>query len=87
LEAAVHKMTGLSARRFGLRGRGVLAPGHAADLVVFDEGAVIDRASYARPTEPCAGIDAVFINGRLACRDGLTTDAHAGQVLRHGVAP
>jgi N-acyl-D-amino-acid deacylase len=84
LEAAIHKMTGLSARRFGLAGRGVLAHGHHADVVVFDEQRVADRATYANPVEVSTGIDAVFVNGRLACRDGRTVDVHAGHVLRHG---
>lgn len=82
LETAVHKMTGLSARRFGLLNRGLLAPGYAADIVVFDEGSVGDRATFAKPTEPSVGIEAVFVNGELACRDGQTVNAHAGQVLR-----
>ncbi|QNK66355.1 D-aminoacylase [Variovorax sp. PAMC26660] len=87
LEAAVYKMTGLSARRFGLQGRGVLAQGHHADVVVFDEQQVADRATFANPTEVSTGIDAVFVNGRLACRDGHTMDVHAGRVLRHGRSP
>ena len=84
LETAVHKMTGLSARRFGLKGRGELAVGHHADVVVFDAHRVADRATYAQPTEVSAGIDAVYVNGRLACRDGQTQDVHAGRVLRRG---
>jgi N-acyl-D-amino-acid deacylase len=86
LEAAVYKMTGLSARRFGLHGRGVLAPGRHADVVVFDAQRVADRATFDNPTEVSAGIDAVFVNGRLACRDGRSMDVHAGRVLRHGRA-
>jgi N-acyl-D-amino-acid deacylase len=82
LETAVHKMTGLSARRFGLRGRGVLAVGNAADIVLFDENAVADRASFAQPTLVSAGIESVWVNGRLACRRGETRDVHAGRVLR-----
>lgn len=84
LETAVHKMTGLSARRFGLQGRGVLAPGYAADLVVFDPYTVTDEASFAHPTRPSTGIDAVYVNGQLACRQGQTIAAGAGQLLRHG---
>ncbi|WP_285414903.1 D-aminoacylase [Variovorax sp. efr-133-TYG-130] len=84
LETAVHKMTGLSARRFGLHKRGLLASGHHADIVVFDAQRVADRATFDHPTEPSAGIDAVFVNGRLACREGRTADVHAGRVLRHG---
>jgi N-acyl-D-amino-acid deacylase len=82
LEAAIHKMTGLSALRFSLVGRGTLAAGQQADIVVFDAQRITDHASYAQPTEASTGIDAVFVNGQLACRDGRTTDARAGQVLR-----
>lgn len=82
LETAVHKMSGLSARRFGLAHRGTIAPGNAADLVVFDPDHVADRASFEHPTTPSTGIDAVFVNGQLACENGRTVHAHAGQVLR-----
>jgi N-acyl-D-amino-acid deacylase len=83
LESAVYKMTGLPARRFGLAGRGHIAPGYAADVVVFDAARVQDRASFEDPARPSAGIDRVYVNGRLACQDGETVDAHAGRVLRH----
>lgn len=82
LETAVHKMTGLPARRFGLGGRGQLAPGFAADLVVFDAERVQDRATFDDPMRPAVGIRAVFVNGRLACSEGETVDGHAGRVLR-----
>ena len=84
LELAIHKMTGLSARRFGLRGRGVLAVGNFADVVIFDEHQVTDRASYQQPTQVSTGIDAVYVNGVLACKEGETVNANAGQVLRLG---
>ncbi len=82
LEEAVRKMTGLSASRFGLAGRGLLRPGYRADVVVFDEHTVVDRASFADPCRPSTGIAAVFVNGRLACRNGVSADLHAGAVLR-----
>lgn len=82
LEAAIYKMTGLSARRFGLAGRGTLAPGHHADIVIFDEHRVAANASYEHPTEVSSGITAVFVNGRLACRDGISVNVDAGRVLR-----
>ncbi|MBB6561778.1 N-acyl-D-amino-acid deacylase [Acidovorax soli] len=85
LETAIHKMSGLSARRFGLQDRGRIAPGCAADIVVFDADHVADRASFEHPTTPSAGIDAVFVNGQLACENGRTVHAHAGQVLRRRV--
>ena len=82
LELAIHKMTGLSARRFGLKRRGVLAVGNFADIVIFDEHQVTDRASYQHPTQVSKGIDAVYVNGVLACNRGETFNAHAGRVLR-----
>ncbi len=82
LELAIHKMTGLSARRFGLKGRGVLAVGSYADVVIFDEQCVTDRASYQQPAQLSSGIDAVFVNGVLACEQGHTVHHHAGRVLR-----
>ena len=82
LELAIHKMTGLSARRFGLKRRGVLALGNFADMVIFDEHQVTDCATYQQPTQVSTGIDAVYVNGVLACKAGQTINAHAGQVLR-----
>ena len=82
LETAIHKMTGLSARRFGLAGRGAIAIGHHADMVVFDENLIADRATFQHPTRTSAGIDAVFVNGRLACENGISMDVHAGQIIR-----
>ncbi|MDP1899025.1 MAG: D-aminoacylase [Rubrivivax sp.] len=82
LETAVHKMTGLPASRFGLAGRGLVQPGCAADLVVFDPERVIDAATFAQPLRPAVGIHRVYVNGTLAWRDGAGTGARAGQVLR-----
>ncbi len=84
LESAIHKMTGLSARRFGLTGRGILAVGSFADLVIFDEHKVNSQASYQQPTQVSTGIDAVYVNGSLACRNGQTVNGRAGRILRHG---
>lgn len=82
LETAVHKMTGLTARRFGLAGRGLLHPGAAADLVLFDALTIADRATFDAPTEAPAGIAWVLVNGHVAVQDGEVVDAHRGQVLR-----
>ena len=82
LETAVHKMTGLSAGRFGLADRGVVRPGAHADLVLFDAATVIDRATFDEPTRPADGIAMVMVNGAII-RDGdRTTDARPGRVLR-----
>ena len=82
LEEAVRKMTGLSAARFGLTGRGVLAEGAYADIAVFDPETVIDRATFAEPTLPAMGIVHVFVNGRLVWSDGKPTGDRPGRALR-----
>ncbi len=64
LEEAVRRITALPAEVFGLRDRGRLAPGFAADLVLFDPDALRDNATYADPRTPPAGIAAVYVNGR-----------------------
>jgi N-acyl-D-amino-acid deacylase len=81
LETAVWKMTGLTARNFGLHDRGLLAVGRPADVVVFDAEAIIDRASYAQPRQAAAGIDAVLVNGVLTWQQGAHCGARAGQVI------
>ncbi|MGP1357196.1 N-acyl-D-amino-acid deacylase family protein [Roseicyclus sp.] len=63
LEAAIHKMTGLPARFFGLAGRGLIAEEAFADLVLFDPAAVADQAVPADPTAASVGIRSVWING------------------------
>jgi N-acyl-D-amino-acid deacylase len=82
LEEAVRRMTGLSAYRFGLAGRGILAPGAYADVTVFDPETVADRATFERPTTPAAGIEHVFVNGRPVWSDGKPTGERPGRALR-----
>jgi len=82
LEGAVHKMTGLPADRFHLAGRGRIAPGMRADLVVFDRQRIADAATFAHPKTPASGIESVYVNGTLAWHRGRHTGALAGQVLR-----
>jgi len=64
LEQAIHKMTGLSAETFGLHGRGVLAPGNVADVVVFDPDTITDRATFESPRQRSEGIVSVLVAGR-----------------------
>jgi N-acyl-D-amino-acid deacylase len=81
---AVRRMTSLPAAHFGLRDRGTVAPGMHADLVVFDDEHVVDRASYENPFVPPDGIRDVYVNGRAVLRDGTMTGARPGRVLRGG---
>ena len=87
LETAVYKMTGLTAARFGLEGRGVLRQGAHADITLFDPETVIDRADFKSSTEPAAGISTVIVNGAVAWRNGRPTGARAGRVLTRTVRP
>ncbi len=82
LETAVWKMTGLTARNFGLAGRGTVAIGQQADLVLFDAGTVRDAATYDEPTRPAEGIHAVIVNGGVAWEGGRSTGSRRGQVLK-----
>lgn len=82
LETAVHKMTGLTAAKFGLADRGVLREGAFADLVLLDARSVIDRATFAEPTIPATGIHRVWTNGLPVWREGRATGQRPGQVLR-----
>jgi N-acyl-D-amino-acid deacylase len=84
LETAVYKMTGLTAKSFGLEGRGVLREGAFADIAIFDAGAVDEAASFARPIQPAKGIDTVIVNGALVWKAGKPTGARPGRVLRRG---
>lgn len=81
LEAAVHKMTGMPANRFGLRGRGVVEPGTLADLAVWDPTAIRDTATYDDPLTRPRGVRAVIVAGRVVVDDGDVRDAGPGQVL------
>jgi N-acyl-D-amino-acid deacylase len=81
LETAVHKMTGLTAKTFGLADRGVLKEGYAADVVLFDPG-VAETASFAKPIQPAKGIETVIVNGEIVWREGKPTGARPGRVLQ-----
>lgn len=83
LEDAVRKMTSLPADLMGLYDRGRIAPGMAADLVIFDPDKIQDTATYAKPAVYPTGIDMVLVNGTVAIDHGQSTGELAGEVLRH----
>lgn len=82
LEEAVRKMTGLTARQFGLKDRGVLREGAFADLVLFDPETVIDAATFDDPKRPAPGIELVLVNGRPVWEAGAHSGARPGRALR-----
>ncbi|HSA88267.1 MAG TPA: D-aminoacylase [Burkholderiales bacterium] len=81
LETAVYKMTGLTAKTFGFKDRGVLKKGFAADIVIFGEGEVGEGNSFEKPIAPARGIDTVIVNGEPVWREGKPTGARPGKVL------
>lgn len=82
LEDTVRRMTSFPAQRLGLHDRGLLKPGFAADIVVFDPETVADRATWDEPRVFPVGIEHVLVNGQVAVRNGLHTGRLAGEVLR-----
>ncbi len=82
LETAVYKMTGLPAKRMGLKDRGLLQAGFAADITIFDPNTVADLSTYEKPHQYPSGIQYVLVNGRFAVREGIFRDVRTGQVLR-----
>jgi N-acyl-D-aspartate/D-glutamate deacylase len=83
LEDAVRKMTGLNAAKIGLRDRGLLREGLAADLCLFDAAKINDHATYSDPFQYNDGIEYVIVNGQLVLDRGTHTGAKPGRALRH----
>jgi N-acyl-D-aspartate/D-glutamate deacylase len=81
LEEAIRKLTSLPAERLGLADRGRLAPGCAADVVVFDPATILDTATYENPRQFPVGIEYVLVNGEIAVEKGKLTGIRAGQVV------
>ena len=82
LELAVHKATGLPARKLRLADRGVIRSGAFADLVAFDPTTVDDQATFEDPHQYPVGIPLVVVNGQVTLRDGEQTGARAGRPIR-----
>ncbi|MFH7043817.1 amidohydrolase family protein [Paucibacter sp. JuS9] len=82
LEEAVRRMTSLAAQRFQLNDRGLLRPGYAADIVIFDDKTVRDRATFEHPHQLSEGFDLVVINGVVTMEAGKHSGAKAGAALR-----
>jgi N-acyl-D-amino-acid deacylase len=81
---AVAHLSSHAARRFRLTDRGLLRPGFAADIAVFDPATVADRSTYAAGRTLAEGIDHVLVNGTLVLENGEPTGATPGRALRRG---
>lgn len=82
LEQAIHKMTGMPAKRVGLADRGLLREGLFADIVIFDPQRVIDKATFEAPNQYPEGIPFVMVNGQFTVDEGKRTPALPGRPLR-----
>ncbi len=79
---AIYRMTGFTANKFGLNGRGRIEIGAFADAVVFDAETLIDQGTFENPNRYPAGIVDVFVNGVASVRAGVSQTARAGRMLR-----
>ncbi len=79
LEQAIHKMTGLTARRLKLKNAGIIKTGFQADAVLFDPETICDRATYQDPRKFPSGIAKVIVNGRIVISNGVHTGASPGR--------
>jgi N-acyl-D-amino-acid deacylase len=82
LEEAIRKMTSFAAASASLQDRGILRPGFAADLAVFDPKAVRDVATYENPNRYSEGFRYVAVNGVLVVDGGALTGKTPGRALR-----
>jgi N-acyl-D-amino-acid deacylase len=82
LEDMIHHLTGRPAARLKLVRRGLVRPGYAADLVLFDPETIRETATFEHPRQPAAGIQLVLVNGVPALDAGRPTGALAGRSLR-----
>ncbi|KHT60201.1 D-aminoacylase [Photobacterium gaetbulicola] len=84
LGQAIHKMTGMSAKRYCLKDRGEIREGAYADIVMFDPNTIIDVASFENPIAAAKGIDVVMVNGCISYQNGqVSTNRHGRFLYRH----
>ncbi|HEY5414161.1 MAG TPA: D-aminoacylase [Gemmatimonadaceae bacterium] len=82
LEGAVQRASAVAANEIGAYDRGRLAPGLAADIVLFDPLRIRDRATFAEPSLPSEGVIYTMVNGVVVFEAGKYTGAKPGVVLR-----
>jgi N-acyl-D-amino-acid deacylase len=84
LPEMIKKMTSVPARKFGFSGRGLLQRGYLADIVVFDQDRVADRATWEEPHQYSEGIEHVIVNGETVIQNSDHTGRLPGRILRSG---
>ncbi len=86
LEHAVRAATTLPAQILGLRDRGMIRAGLAADVVVFDADDIRDRSTFTKPHQLSSGVAFVLVNGELVIDNGEPTGLLAGTVLHRATS-
>ena len=81
LEEAIRRMTSLPAQKFQLSNRGLLKPGYAADIVVFDENQVQDLSTFEKPHAYSVGFHYVLVNGKITVDNQVHNGTRAGMAL------
>jgi len=84
LEEAIRRMTSLPAQKFQLKNIGLLKEGMNADMVIFDEAEVTDKASFENPHQYAVGFKFVLVNGKQVVENGKHTGVRSGKAL-HGI--
>lgn len=82
LEEAIRRMTSLPAQKFRLKDRGLLVPGYAADIVIFDPEEVQDQSTYTKPHAYTKGFETVIVNGNLVVENGVHNGTRSGVTIR-----
>lgn len=82
LPFALQHSSALAAETFRIPERGLIAKGYYADIIVFDEKTVADRATYEQPRLLAVGMKYVIVNGKIAVEEGRYNGALAGRALR-----
>ena len=83
LEQMIHKMTGLTAERLLVPGKGLLKPGYDADVLIIDYERLKDLSTYEKPNQRTEGMDAVIVGGQMVYRDGQFTGNYPGKFVAH----
>ena len=81
MEEAIRKMTSANAAKVHQYDRGLLRPGMAADVTVYNAATIIDNATYERPHRYATGVEYVIVNGKVVLDRGRHTGARPGVIL------
>jgi hypothetical protein len=84
---AVRRMTSAPASVFQISQRGIIRENYFADIVVFDQQTIADRATFEKPNEYPAGVSYVIVNGVITLTPQGLTGSRAGYRLLHRAAP